>query len=321
MKLVRDDAKVGLLVIAAVLVFGGFFFQRALSSLLKKEALHKVRLTDVAELQVGTEVHLQGLTVGQVNAIETKREDVQYHFEASLGINPDIVLWEGTRGVVVAKMLGGAYIDLELPKVAARTQVLEPGIIMEGQTAGSIATLIDEVQGLVVNLNGAITDLRGPIKEKGFGAFLDHPDILKALRSLDATLVEARALMVTGQTAVKGVDESMGRNLASLEKTQTIIRGLLENRGDDLDKILANLSSALKQLDSLSAEARVLVKTEGAELDTTLKALNRNLRSTEELVELLKAKPNRLIWGKTTEKEKAAAQRKVEEARRGDTGK
>lgn len=72
--------------------------------------------------------------------------------------------------------------------------------------------------------------------------------------------------------------------------------------------------------DSASAEARVLLKTEGAELDTTLKTLNRNLRSTEELVELLKAKPNRLIWGKTTEKEKAAAQRKVDEARRGDTG-
>jgi ABC-type transporter Mla subunit MlaD len=116
------------------------------------------------------------------------------------------------------------------------------------------------------------------------------------------------------------VDESMGRNLASLEKTQTIIRGLLENRGDDLDKVLANLSSALKQLDTLSGEARVLLKTEGAELDTTLKTLNRNLRSTEELVELLKAKPNRLIWGKTTEKEKAAAQRNVDEARRGDTG-
>jgi ABC-type transporter Mla subunit MlaD len=321
MKLVRDDAKVGLLVIAAVLVFGGIFFQRALSALLKKESLLKVRLTDVAELQVGTEVHLQGLRVGQVNAIETKREDVQYHFVASLGINPDIVLWQGTRGLVVTKMLGGAYIDLELPEVAARTQVLEPGAIMEGHAAGSIATLIDQVQGFVDNLNGAITDLRAPIKEKGFAAFLDHPDILKALRSLDATLVEARTLMVTGQTAVKGVDESMGRNLASLEKTQTIIRGLLENRGDDLDKILVNLSSALKQLDTLSAEARVLLKTEGAELDTTLKTLNRNLRSTEELVELLKAKPNRLIWGKTTEKEKAAAQRNVEAARRGDTGK
>ena len=38
-------------------------------------------------------------------------------------------------------------------------------------------------------------------------------------------------------------------------------------------------------------------------------------------VELLKAKPNRLLWGKTTEKEKAAAQRRVDEARRGDTGK
>jgi ABC-type transporter Mla subunit MlaD len=318
MKLVRDDAKVGLLVLAAVLVFGGIFFHRTLSALLKKEAVIKVRLTDVAELLVGTEVHLQGLRVGQVNAIETKREGVQYHFVASLGINPDIVLWQGTRGVVVTKIVGGAYIDLKLPEVLARTEVLEPDAILEGETAGSIATLIDQVQDFVVNLNGAITDLRGPIKEKGFAAFMDHPDLLKALRSLDATLVEARTLMVTSQTAVKGVDESMGRNLASLEKTQTVIRGLLENRGDDLDEILVNLSSALKQFDTLNAEARVLLKAEGAEFDITLKTLNRNLKSTEELVELLKAKPNRMLWGKTSEKEKAAAQRKVEEAQKAD---
>jgi ABC-type transporter Mla subunit MlaD len=321
MKFVRDDAKVGLLVIAAVLVFGGIFFQRTLSALLKKEAILKVRLANVADLVVGTEVHLQGLRVGQVNAIETIREGVQYHFVASLGIKPDIMLWQGTRGVVVSPIVGGAHIDLELPEVAARTEVLEPGAIMEGDTAGSLATLIDQVQDFVVNLNGAITDLRGPIKEKGFGAFLDHPDILKALRSLDATLVEARTLMVTSQTAVKGVDESMGRNLASLEKTQTIIRGLLENRGEDLDEILVNLSSVLKQFDTLSAEVSVLLKTEGAEFDTILKTLNRNLRSTEELVELLKAKPNRLIWGKPSEKEKAAALRKVEEARKADAAK
>lgn len=321
MKFARDDAKVGLLVVAAALIFGGIFFQRTLSALLKKDALLKVRLANVADLQVGTEVRLQGHRVGQVNAIETKREDVQYHFVASLGINPDIVLWQGTRGVVVTELVGGAHIDLKLPEVAARTQVLERGAIMEGETAGSLATVIDQVDDLVVNLNGALTDLRGPIKEKGFAAFLDQPDLLKALRSLDATLVEAQALMVTGKEAVKGVDESVGRNLASLEKTMTVIHNLLENRSGDLDQILVNVASALKQFNELTAEARVLLKAEGSELDITLKALNRNLESTEELVELLKAKPNRLIWGKPSEKEKASALRKVEEARRGDVRK
>jgi len=120
---------------------------------------------------------------------------------------------------------------------------------------------------------------------------------------------------------VKGVDDSVGRNLATLEKTQTIIHDLLEKRSGDLDEIVVNLSSALKQFNALSAETRVLLETEGVVLDTTLKALNRNLESTEELVELLKAKPNRLIWGKPSEKEKAAAQRKVDEARKNDRGK
>lgn len=321
MKFVRDDAKVGLLVIAAVLVFGGIFFQRSLNALLKKEAIVKVRLANVADLVVGTEVHLLGLRVGQVKAIETKLEGVQYHFVASLGINPDIMLWQGTRGVVVTELVGGAHINLELPELSARTQVLEPGTILEGDTAVSLTTVIDQVHGLVVNLNGALTDLRGPIKERGFAAFLDHPDLVKALRSLDTTLVEAQALLVTGKEAVKGVDESLGRNLASLEKTLAVIHDLLENRSGDLDQILVNVSSALKQINDLSAEARVLLQAEGPEFDTLLKTLNRNLRSTEELVELLKAKPNRLIWGKPSEKEKAAALRKVEEARKVDTGK
>lgn len=321
MRFARDDAKVGLLVVAAALVFGSIVFHRTLSALLKKEALVKVRLSNVADLVVGTEVHLQGSRVGQVNAIETKRDGVEYHFVATLGINPDIVLWQGTRGLVVSKLVGGASMDLELPKVEARATQLEPGALIEGETAGSLTTLIDQIHDLVGNLNGALTDLRGPIREKGLAALLDHPDLRKALGSLDATLVEAQALLATGKEAVKGVDESLGRNLANLEKTLAIVHSLLEKRSGDLDQILVNLSSALKQFDGLTTDARGLLKAEGPEIDATLKALNRNLRSTEELVELLKAKPNRLIWGKTSEKEKAAAQRNVDEARRGDVSK
>jgi len=315
-KFARDDAKVGLLVVAAALIFGGILFQRSLRALFKKESTLKVRLENVADLLVGTEVHLQGLRIGQVNAIETKREGVQYHFIASLGISPDILLWKGTRGVVVTKLLGGAYMDLQLPEVPARTQILEPGALLEGDTAGSLATLIDQMQDFVSNLNGALTDLRGSFKEKGLASLLDHPDLKRALKSLDATLLEARALIATSQTTVQGADEALRRNLASLEKSLTIIHGLLERRGGDIDEILANLSVALKEFTSLSTEARALVKANGPEFEATLKALHRNLQSTEELVEVLKAKPNRLVWGKPSGKESEAARRKVQEARK-----
>ena len=321
MKFARDDARVGLLVVTAVVIFGGLLFQRSLSALFKKETTIKVRLDNVSDLVVGTEVQLQGLRVGQVNAIEPKREGVQYHFLASLGIKPDIVLWKGTRGVVVAKLMGGAFMDLQLPEVQARSVVLEPGAVLEGGTAGSLTTLIDKVQDFIRNLNETLTDLRGSFKEKGLASILDHPDVKKALQDLDATLLDARALIAAGQETVKGVDATHGRDLASLEKSLAIIQGLLEKRGGDIDEILANLSIALKQFNALSTEARALLKADGPELDATLKTLNRNLRSTEELVEILKAKPNRLVWGKPSEKEKEAARRRVQEAREADTKK
>ena len=321
MKFARDDARVGLLVVTAVVVFGGLLFQRSLSALFKKETTIKVRLDNVSDLVVGTEVQLQGLRVGQVNDIEPKREGVQYHFLASLGIKPDIVLWQGTRGIVVAKLMGGAFMDLQLPDFQARTFVLEPGAVLEGGTAGSLTTLIDKVQEFIRNLNETLTDLRGSFKEKGLASILDHPDVKKALQDLDATLLDARALIATGQEAVKGIDATLARDLASLEKSLAIIHGLLEKRGGDIDEILSNLSIALKQFNDLSTEARALLKADGPELDAMLKTLNRNLKSTEELVEILKAKPNRLVWGKPSEKEKEAARRKVQEAREADAKK
>ena len=43
---------------------------------------------------------------------------------------------------------------------------------------------------------------------------------------------------------------------------------------------------------------------------------SRTLRSTEELLELLKEKPNRVVWGTPTPAEQRAAKDKVEAARK-----
>jgi len=321
MRFARDDAKVGLLVMAAVLIFGGLLFQRSLSALFKKETPLKVRLDDAGDLVVGTEVHLQGWRVGQVNRVDLEREGVRYRFVATLGLRPDILLWKGTKAVVVAKMFGGAFMDLQLPEVPARQEVLQPGTVLEGDTAASLASLIDEMQDFVRNLNGALTDLRGQFKEKGVGALLDHPDLKKALKNLDATLQDARALIKDGQTAVKHGDAALGRNLESLEKSLGILQGVLEKRSGEIDAIVVNLAEVLKQINGLSAETRSLLKTDGPEIEAGLKALRRNLESSEELLELLKAKPNRVVWGTPSAAEKEAAHRKVQTAREGEARK
>jgi len=315
MRFARDDAKVGLLVVAAVLLFGGLLFQRSLSALFKKETLIKVRLENAGDLTVGTEVHLQGWRVGRVDHVDLAREGVQYHFVATLALQPDILLWQGTKAVVVAKLLGGSFVDLQLPEVSARSKVLEPGALLEGGTAASLASLIDEMESFVRNLNGALTELRGEFKQKGAGVLLDHPALKQALRNLDDTLAKARALIRDGQKAVKQGDAGLTRNLASLEKSLGILQNVLETRSGEIDTIVVNLAEVLQQLNGLSAETRTLLKTEGPEIEATLKSLRRNLESSEELLELLKAKPSRAVWGTPSEAEKAAAQRKVQAAR------
>jgi ABC-type transporter Mla subunit MlaD len=321
MRFARDDAKVGLLVLAAALLFGGLLFQRSLSAIFKKETTLQVRLESAGDLMVGTEVQLQGWRVGQVNRVDLEREGVQYRFVATLGIRPDILLWKGTKGVVVAKLFGGAFMDLQLPPVEARQEVLQPGAILEGGTAASLATLIDEMQEFVRGLNEVLTDLRSQFKKKGIGAVLDHPDLKKAIQDLDATLLDARALIKEGQGAVKRGDAALGRNLESLEKSLGILQEVLEKRSGEIDTIVVNLAEVLEQINGLSAETRTLLKTDGPEIEAALKALRRNLESSEELLELLKAKPNRAVWGTPSEAERQAARRKVQAAREGETKK
>ena len=109
MRFERDDAKVGLLVLAALALFISLALHRTLRVALNREVVHKVRLENVADLPVGTEVQLGGLRVGQVKAIEMERRGVEYRFVATLGLRPDIVLWRGTKGVVNSRIMGQSY--------------------------------------------------------------------------------------------------------------------------------------------------------------------------------------------------------------------
>lgn len=321
MRLERDDAKVGLVVLAALLVFGSLLFHRSLSALLRQETLLRVQLADVSDLAVGTAVQLQGLKVGRVKAIDLQRDGVDYRFVATLALRPDLVLWRGTKGVVVSKLVGGSFLDLRLPELPERREVLAPGALLEGGASSSLAALIDQMQVFVGNLNGALTELRGHVRERGLGAVLDHPQVKGTFRNLDGTLTEVRALVAEGREAVKRNDVLLERNLVSLERSLAVLQGVLESRREEVDAIVLHLAGVLKELEGLSAETRAFLKTGGPEAEEALRALNRNLRTSEELLQILKAKPNRVVWGTPSAAEQEAARRKAEEARRAEPSK
>lgn len=316
MRFERDDAKIGLLVFIAGAVFVGLVFHRSLTAAVKKERVVKVRLENASGVEVGTEVQLQGYRVGQVNGINLKREGTDYYFLATLGIRPDIVLWRGTLVMVSSKGLGSSFLDLDLPPPDNRLTPLEPDAILYGETGASLGTLITEVQGFVHNLNGTLDELKGYLKEKGLSAVLDQPQIRKVLLDLDATLLEFKKVATRGDVLLKhGQDsaETLDRSLTSLEKSALMVESLLDKRSGDLDDIIGNLSSLLKELQSLSIDMHTLLKDSGPEMEGSLRSLHRNLKSTEELLELLKNKPSRILWGTPSAAEKEAARKRAQE--------
>jgi ABC-type transporter Mla subunit MlaD len=318
MKLAKDDAKIGLLVFLTLGLFVGFIFQRSLSTILRKVTVVRVRLESASDVAQGTEVQLQGLRVGQVDAVHLQRDGVQYHFLATLGLRTDIVLWEGTRALVVTKPLGGAYLDLQLPPPEQRLEVLRPATILAGEASPSMSTLVDDVTALVSNLNKGVDELRAEFQRKGMGVVLDHPQVSKVLHSLDETLQSFRLVAEDSRTLVQRGSESaktLDGTLATLQGVLDQVHTLLASRQGDLDAIMEHLAGTLKEVEGLTREIRAVVQKAGPDADETVKSLDRTLRATEELLQLIKAKPNRIIWGKPSPEEQKAAAEKVKAAR------
>jgi len=315
MKFERDDAKIGLLVFAALAIFTGLILHRSVSAVVKREIDFQVHLDNVSDLSEGTEVQLQGMRVGQVRQIRLERSGVNYGFTATFGLRPDLVLWKGTRAAIASRGLGSAFLDLQLPPENQRTEVLPENAILPGIQGASIGSVVEVAHALLNNLNQSVDDLRVQFKERGAGVVLDHPQMRKVLTDLDRTILEfhktaseSTLLAKQGSTTL----QSMDRSIASLEKSTITLQTILEKRTEDVNAILVNLSAVLKEVQALGSEIRTLLKGTGPEVDSSIKALHRNLQSTEELLELLKAKPNRIVWGTPSTAEKEAARQKAE---------
>jgi len=319
MRLEKDDAKIGLLVFLTLALFVGFIFQRSLSTIFRKESHVRVRLASAADVAEGTEVQLQGLRVGQVEQVQLQRDRVQYHFLVDLGLRTDIVLWQGTRVLVVAKPLGGSFLDLQLPPPAQRTEALGPGSVLEGASGPSLGTLVADLDQLVGNLDRGVDEVRAQFQARGAGVVLEHPQMRAVLQNLDQALQSFQQLAEDSRGLVRqggGFVQDLDRALVPLRQSLEQLQAEMSSHRGVTGTILVRMADTLKEVEALTRDLRATVQQAGPDADQSLKSLDRTLRATEELLELLKAKPSRVVWGKPSQAERDAAAGKVEAARK-----
>ncbi len=311
----KQDVRLGAFVLAALALFLGLLVFKNARAVVERTYPLVVRLESMEGLAPGSEVDLKGYPVGTVDRIEMRQEGVDYHFLATLSVRADIRLWRGTRALVATRGLGSSYLDLQLPEAAGRQVLLAPGDTIPGDQGVSLGGVLDKADRLLDTLNGSVEALRDRLRTHGLGDVLDHPPVRQALQSLNGTLQEFQALAREGRGLVGHADRSMGeadKALADLDASLAVTRSLLEARKPELDRIVVNLDAALKQADALLSRFR---SEDQPELEASLKTLRRTLDSVEELLQILKQKPSRAVWGTPSEAERDRARKAVEAAK------
>ena len=231
------------------------------------------------------------------------------------GVRGEVQLGRGNGGGVARRGVGSVRLGLRLPPPEEREVALGAGARVTGEGGVSLGGVLERADLLLANLNGSLEDVRERVRAKGLGDLLEHPSVARALRSLDATLREFQALARDGRSLASHADRSMGeadKALADLERSLAVTRALVEARAPELDRILVSLASVLQQSDALLARFRA---EDQPEVEASLKALRRSLDSVEELLQLLKQKPSRAVWGTPGEAERERARKALEAAR------
>jgi ABC-type transporter Mla subunit MlaD len=307
-----QDARLGLLVLAALALFVGLVAYKNAGAVTERTYPLVVRLDQMEGLAPGTDVQLKGYRVGSVERVDMRQEGQDYYFLARIALREDIKLWRGTRANLAPKGVGSVMLDLKLPDLAERTVPLAAGDEIPGDSGVSIAGVLERTDHLMVSLQAGVDGLRSRIERKGLGDVLDHPSIHQALHSLDGTLKEFQALAKESRGLVGHADRSMGeadKALAALDQSLSTVRALMERRGPEVDQILVSLAATLKQAEAFMGR---FTDQDHPELVQSLKSLRRSLASVEELLEILKQKPSRVVWGTPSEAEREKAKKNVE---------
>ena len=312
----KQDARLGLFVLLAIALLAGLVAYKNAGAVTERTYPLQVRLEQMEGLAPGMDVQLKGYRIGAVERVDMRQEGKDYLFVAHISVREGIQLWRGTRASLAPKGVGSVMLDLHLPPLAQRQVLLAPGEELPGDAGVSITGVMERADHLMASLTAGVDGLRARVEQKGLGDLLEYPSVRQSLQSLDTTLRDFQALAKDSRGLVGHADRSMGeadKALASLEQSLTKVRSLLDKRGPELDQILVSLAATLKQAETFMGR---FTAEDQPELEQTLHSLRRSLASVEELLQLLKQKPSRAVWGTPSEAERDKARQAIEAARK-----
>ena len=311
MKVDRYDLWTGLFSLLGMATFAALLFLANARKVSASTYPIKVRLESLRGVTAGTEVTLLGLHVGLVDSVELVRKGVDLYGVAVLRIESDKLLWEGTRAAVVPRGVWGSVVELELPEPAKRKRALKSWATLPGSQGQSLETLVAQAEVTLKSFEEAANALRATTAT----GVLEAP-AMKELLAKVGTMIHQYELL--GREA-RGFVVKGGHSLGSFDQTLATLRGdlddldaMLERREPDLENALKAVPKTLEETQKLMVRLRTATDRLEPRTQDTFIRLERVLRDVEELMELLKQKPSRVMWGKPSSEERDNARRAVD---------
>lgn len=237
------EARIGLLLCIAVLVFfAGFYFLKG-SNIFSKEKEYICYYDNVQGLLSSSPVQIKGLQVGKVSAIELNGGG---RVKVKIAISKKYDLPKGTVAKLIsADLLGTKAIRLELGSGNEMVKDDEelPAAIEGGMLdnlSADVSPLLQDVRKVVISLDSVLNGINSILNEDT-RRNLDH-----TVASLDQTM--------THFTSIAGKIDRQSDDLAKIIRNANSITTNIANNNQNISEILDNANAAMLQLKNAPIE-------------------------------------------------------------------
>ncbi len=237
------EARIGLLVASAILVFfAGFYFLKG-ANIFSGENEYYTYYENVQGLHPSSAVQIKGLTVGRVSAIDLNGKG---KVKVTLAIDKDTKIPEGTIAKLTATdLLGTKAIALDL---GSGTQLIEDESTLPSDIEGGIIdALSEEITPLLVDMRHAVGTLDTVLTS--INTVLDRKaqaDLRQSIGNLNTTMGHLAQLS-------QRLNAESGQ-LASVMRNANSITTNLANNNDRINRILDNTATASDKLAQVPIE-------------------------------------------------------------------
>ncbi|MGE5437924.1 MAG: MlaD family protein [Syntrophothermus sp.] len=246
----KSEIKVGIMVIVGLIIFIWIFGWAKNFSLKSDEKHLTIKFDDVAGLEVGDNVTINGVRKGYVEDFNVHSEDVL----VKVKLDPDVDLREdAVFAVSMLDLMGGKKVDIK-PGISKKN--LDYNKIQYGVFNADIPF----VMSMAGSLNKDLPDIMNDVKKslQSLNTYLNDEKINREIKNSVSNLSEItdklNILISENRTNINRLSNN------SVKLTDDAISFLNENRQsmtnaiNDINKVIVQADSLLKKINSIAAE-------------------------------------------------------------------